>query len=150
MTRQEFIQEAALRLISARPNTPMGDIADLANALAVYIYKDEPEAPSEPAKPAPPVSASSDFKSDSLEDLLREVDRIEAADVEERKKSGMYCQMAGFAVRLANVLRREKVETVGELMALGSRGMIRKQDVGPGCISLLKRAFENLYNIKNW
>lgn len=150
MTKQEFIQEAALRLIGARPTESVYEIHRLAKTLADRVYEDEQETPSEPDQPAPAVSDPGNLRSASLYHLLNEIDKIEAADVEERKKSGFYSQMAGFGVRLANVFSREEIETVGDLLDTGSREMLKKKDVGPGCISLLRRALKNLYNIENW
>ena len=141
MNKQEFIQAAALRLISARPNTPMGDIADLANALAVYIFKDEPEAPADPAKTV------SDPNTDSIEILLDEVRKVEALFVKESKHR---TQCSGLEIRIANALHAADVDTVGDMLKHGRRWLLKQRTIGPMSVKCIDNALKNLYNIENW
>ena len=70
MTKQEFIQEAALRVIGSPSATPQA-ITDFAMELADRIYgEDEPE----PEIP---------YSDEPISNLIREIDRM---DIEERDR----------------------------------------------------------------
>ena len=148
MTRQEFIQQAALRLISARPEAMMFEISDLAVNLANCIYGIDEEASSDAFRPSPAVS---DPSKEPIQTLLTEVGRVEGLHVAERKRRNYgYAQKGGIDVRLTNAFRAEEINTVGDLLRLGSRSFLKLRNVGPHSLKFVSEALKNLYNIENW
>lgn len=153
MTKQEFIQEAALRLISARPECSMVWVADNAEQLAAFLY-DEPYPHAGRVRVVPPVT---DPKADEIEILAREVYRLE----EEMKKEmdRKYLERTGYeynhkktniASRIHKAFVAEGICTVGDMLKRGRTGILKVPKVGRMCIELIDKALCNLYNIKTW
>ena len=93
MTKHEFIQEAALRLIGARPSDSMHEIHRLAKSLADLIYPDDEEVSSDPVRPAPTVS---DLSEEPIDNLLAEVINAEHERVENKiQRHGCHFQVGG-------------------------------------------------------
>ena len=149
MTKQEFIQEAALRMISARPDALMCEIHDLAVSLANCVYgREETEPHSDQARPAPAVS---DLSKEPIDNLFTEVVKAEQERVEDKKLHwGGYFQAGGINVRVRNTLRALDVCTVGDLLKHGRIWFAKQRTIGPVCVETVDKALLNLYGIKKW
>lgn len=146
MTKFEFIQEAALRLITAKPDATMGQIADWATDLAGEFFH-EYEQPTEPEV----LTAFPD--GESVQVVAKEIARLEALDVEERKAKYRYGQKGGLDVRFLGVCKYGTgygINTVKDLIAIGRDSFSRFHNMGPKTMRLLDKALDNLYNIKSW
>ena len=136
MNKQEFTQEAALRLIN-RPDLPLADIAGAARELADQLF---PGIPAQKGNP----------ETDSIEVLLREVGRVEEQFYDKWRGSGWRVQRSGAEVRLGNILRSRDVNTVGDLMRYGRRDFQKTRGIGPHTVACVDQAFQNLYGITEW
>ena len=139
MNKKEFIIEAALRMVSQ--GMPVHNIPQAARQLADELY---PEAPIHHGKP----------DTDSIEVLLKEVERLENEKVNEQKERhrdmNWTFQRSGFAVRLHKVFESEDIHTVGDLLQRGRREFLKMRNVGKTSVELIDQALANLYNITTW
>lgn len=145
MTKQEFIQEAALRLISGRPDMKIEDIPHLAHYIASRIYTDKEEKPLRR-----PVSVLTDSP---IQTLLDEIARMEArtkAEYEQDMEPGRYYQRVGYAANLRKLFKAEGISTVGDLLKRGRTGCLKIPRVGCKSIEHIDKALEKLYNVINW
>lgn len=138
MNKQEFIQEAALRLIN-RPDMPLADIAGAARELADQLF---PGVPAHKGNP----------ETDSIAVLLKEVQRVEDQKVNEQKKrSNVYRQRGGLDIRLHNFfISPNNIETVGDLLRHGRRELQKGLNIGPHTVECVDQALQNLYGITEW
>ena len=149
MNRQEFIQEAALRLISARPDIRMFDAWQLAESLAGYIY---------PEKEQEPEILSCIPDGEGIQAVISEIDRLDAEDKkklqEERDRDfpGLYhhYQKSGYGVRVKNICTINNIVTVKDLVDFGRAKFLAQRNMGGKCVEVIDRALMNLYNIKYW
>lgn len=137
MNKNEFIIEAALRMVGNYQGVTMEDIAGMARDLADELY---PEAPIHHGKP----------DTDSIEVLLKEVAKVEEQHVEELKKDYRYRQKGGLDIRLRNAIASCSIETVGDLLKYGRRELQKTRNVGPHTVECVDEALLNLYNITTW
>lgn len=150
MTKQEFIQAATLKLLPQEYGESVDYIADYVKNLADAVYEvcDKDAEPSDAFRPSPTVS---DPSKEPIQTLLTEVGRVEGLHVAERKlRSYGYAQKGGIDVRLTNAFRAEEINTVGDLLRLGSRSFLKLRNVGPHSLKFVSEALKNLYNIENW
>ena len=153
MTKQEFIQEAALRLITAWPNCcdMAKDIPDTARALADELYKEE-EQEAEPEKP------SDSLDKESVNKVADEIARLEAEDVvlKNDKLGSKVHKKAGLDIRFLTVCRAQYssyescISTVKELVDCGRVAFARRKNMGPLTLRYVDKALENLYGITSW
>lgn len=152
MTKQEFIQEATLRLISARPDYLMQEIAELAVKLAGYIY---PEEKVQEQKQQDNGGHFSKY-SDNIKTLIDELARIDSEYVqqqyEDAKKRGMNWkfQKSGFAMKVSHACDMNNIKTVYDLMEFGRKNFISQRYIGDKCTNAVDKALKNLYNIRKW
>ena len=150
MTKQEFTQEAALRLISVRPSAPMCEILDLARNLADGIYADNGLQP-EPERVVYGVDAD-----EPIENLLREIDRLDAEGVRLKKAKGKAegwgwnPQKSGFAEKVRKTCRWLGFENVPDLIIFGKNSFRKQSFIGEKCCNVVDEALKNLYNITSW
>lgn len=146
MTKQEFIQEAVLRLLSleVKPIEEVGDYVNYATRLADAVFQEEAIVKEE---------AMLQF-SDPIQKLLDEIDRI---DLEEAKKkieeyrttgySFRKVNKSGRSVRLSNIFNEHKIKTIGDLLKMGRAELSRTRNVGSICVFRVCDALRNLYGI---
>lgn len=139
MTKQEFIQEAALRLINALTEYTMQEVAMYAKQLADEVYGKEKEEPEIP------------YSDEPISNLIREIDRID----EEQKKihnefSRWKYTKKGHAKIAQHACERENINSIAELLAFGRYHFLGIHNVGPMVVNSIDEALENLYNIKSW
>lgn len=162
MTKNEFIQEAALRLITAWSDAgsfTTEELAQAAKQIADNVWEqfddDKPEKSDEPA-----------YNSDTVQVLMKEIARIEKEEIDEKNrksredaaKHGWCCytyQSSGADVRFVNICRDERrcqvrIDTIGELISCGRNNFSRRLGVGKKTLELIDKTLENLYNIKTW
>ena len=131
----------------------MTEVAELATALADFIYKEEEQQ--EPATDVSPVIT------DSVHVVAKEMDRLEVEDVKnqnaENKAKGFFCRYykSGVCVRFLNTCRdirtgKKRIETVAELLEEGRTEFSRRHNMGYVTMKYLDKALENLYNITVW
>jgi len=144
MTKQEFIQEAALRILGSHFACTMREVAENARRLADEIYGEQ-AAPSGTAGTAP------DLSGEPIELLLEEVDKVEQDRVEDKiRRHGCRFQKGGIHVRVVKVFSAFDIRTVGELLKRSRGWFARQLTIGPLCVETVDRALDNLYGIKEW
>ena len=145
MTKNDFMLEVALRLITARPDLSMGEIADLASDLAGEFFHEEDQP--EPETP---------YINEPISVVIKEIDRI---DIEERDKKNEDARAlghrwsyskCGHAAIVRTACNRESIETVAGLLAFGRDNFLGIYNVGKKVLVSVDKALENLYDIKNW
>ena len=98
--------------------------------------------------------ADPDYANDKLMDkIYHEIDRLDIQEREENKKNypdwGAF-QKNGNAVRFMNVAKDHNIETVGQLLEVGSARFKQFRNMGSLCINRISEALDNLYGIKSW
>ncbi len=139
MTKQEFIIEAVLRMISNNTAASYSSLVEEATKLADELF--------------PEKEAKND---DTISALLKEIDRIE--EEEKRKESeklraeGYSCsaQKGGYGVRLSKVFEKKEIYTIEDLLKVRRTNFNRLQNVGEKSTRLVDLALQNLYGIKSW
>ena len=94
-----------------------------------------------------------DDNSDNIMVLYEELDRLETAQREQDKKDcpgwGVY-QKKGNACRFINICKANDINTVGQLLDMGSQRSLSLRYVGRNTIEDVSKALDNLYGIKHW
>ena len=98
--------------------------------------------------------ADPDYANDKLMDkVYHEIDRLDIQEREENKEKypdlGAF-QKNGNAVRFMNVAKDHNIETVGQLLEVGSARFKQFRNMGSLCINRISEALDNLYGIKSW
>ena len=98
--------------------------------------------------------ADPDYANDKLMDkIYHEIDRLDIQEREENKKNypdwGAF-QKNGNAVRFMNVAKDHNIETVGQLLEVGSARFKQFRNMGRLCANRISEALDNLYGIKSW
>lgn len=157
MTKNEFIQEAALRILARDSQSSMISIADYAAELAEEVWKrfgDEPQT----AEPEVLTWVDTD---DTIQVVAKEIARIEKAEVDEKnlqlKARGGWGKfsVSGANVRFVNACHcirygHKSINKVEELIAEGRHEFSRRHGAGNKLMDLLDKALENLYGLKGW
>lgn len=128
MTKKEFLHEAALRLLATEMTAQ--EIAAKARELADELF-------GECTIDMPQVYAES-LNEEPIETLLKEIDRIDVEEREERKKQNeredrwwrSHEQKSGYSVRLTKVFRANNIQTIGDLIRMRSHNFMRLKNVG--------------------
>ena len=152
MTKQEFIQEAALRLITATDvrYSVLEEKAKMARILADEVWNQfDDEQEEEP---------TSSFENDSVQVVAKEIARLEAEDVElENDKLGSKVHhKAGLDIRFLTVCRAQYssyescISTVKELVDCGRVAFARRKNMGPLTLRYVDKALYNLFGITSW
>ena len=121
MTKQEFIEQAVLRLITATSLT-CNEVVHRASQVASLIYDDEKEHED--------TTAGKDFKNESLAALLKEVDRL---DVLSNKNSKV--KRRGYAKTFARVCSSWDINTIKDFNNSGKTTLLTLGKVGLGQVS---------------
>ena len=130
MTKNEFMMEAALRLIVAKPQEDMSRIADMAEELTERIMQ----------------KTSSNLKFyDSADDVVNSAPVNDVVVHIERQG-----RCSGYGVKLDRVFRANNIQTVGDLLHIGSRALRSYRNVGAGSLSRISDALYELYKINEW
>ena len=149
MTKNEFMQEAALRILSRDSESSMISIADCAAELTEEVWNrlegnDEQKTPT---------AVSSEY---SIHMLAKEIARLEHEYVlkknEELLSKGHHCsvQKAGADIRFLNVCNYEGIVTVSDLLSCGRVSFRNKRNIGEQTLQFVDKSLESLYNIKAW
>ena len=91
--------------------------------------------------------------SDNIMVLYEELDRLETAQRERDKKEhpnwGCY-QKKGNACRFANTCKANDINTVAQLLDMGSQRFMSLKYIGRNVIEDVSKALDNIYGIKHW
>ena len=94
-----------------------------------------------------------DDNSDNIMVLYEELDRLETAQREQDKKDcpgwGVY-QKKGNACRFINICKANDINTVAQLLDMGSQRFMSLRYIGRNVIEDVSKALDNLYGIKHW
>lgn len=162
MTKQEFIQEAALRLITANTEVPVSFVAELAKELADEIFKEGEQPVEEPQQEQPkekPKTTASQYFYQPISTLVNEVDRLDREEIiriknDFKAKHGHELKTKskiGYGARLKTTCTIHlHISTVGELLSLGRINFYGHYVVGQRTIQLIDQALFNLYGITEW
>jgi hydroxymethylpyrimidine pyrophosphatase-like HAD family hydrolase len=95
----------------------------------------------------------SDYENESIFVVSKEIDKIDIQEREEKKKttSGrVNYQKNGYEIRFLNACKANGIETVGQLIAFGSKFFEESRNFGKKCCDILSQALNNLYGIEKW
>ena len=95
------------------------------------------------------------YENDLLRDtVFPEIERLEKEYQNERNKNITNTRWRyikkGTAMRFMTIARQNDVETVGQLLAVGSVKFLQFHNMGKNCLNRVSQALENLYDIKKW
>ena len=130
MNREEFLMEAALRLITAKPEKEVSEIAGMANELTEQVFAKTEELP----------ITNENWYGKSF-------DTIPVSNITGCIERNHRC---GYSARLERVFRENNIKTVGDLLHIGRQAFKWFRDVGTGSLRRIDEALEELYNIKGW
>lgn len=136
MTKQDFIEQAVLRLIT-ETSLSCNEVVHRASEVASLIYDDE--AVSEDA------TAGKEYENESLAALFREVERL---DILYNKKSKV--EKRGYAKKFARVCNVYEIETIKELLKIGSYNLKDARGMGAANLAIVSEALYSLYGIDKW
>lgn len=150
MTKDEFIQETALRLITAWANTSFTpeNIASTAKQITDSVWNLFDEEKEE----LPAISAKATQDEDKVSVLANEIETLERLYVNEKneKYGTSRFQVSGLNIRFLNVCYVEGIKTVDDLLACGRNRFLKIRNVGKLTVKFLDSALDNLYGIKTW
>lgn len=147
MTKNEFIQEAALRILARDSESSMISIADYAAELAYEVWKrmDKDTKPMEIKEVKMAVPDMDDHR--SIVALANEINRLE----HERMKDKNYrIRTARTHARFLRVCDQYNVESVSDLLQCGRASFRYFHNVGPLTMSLVDEALRTLYGMDVW
>ena len=131
MTKDEFLMEATLRLITAKPQASMLEIADMGKDLTNQVFN---------------IIAES-----ALEDNMFWDKAIDKASISTIiSQIGKNRWDPGYRVRLTRIFKENNITTVGDLLRIGRQDFRKIREVGGGAISRIDDALEELFNLQNW
>ena len=159
MTKNEFIQEAALRLISACADAgsfTTENVAAAAKALADEVWKqfdDEAEVLS--GSPAEGEILAIIPDNEPIQTVANEISRLETLELQAKRAhyDTTYYQSGGLDIRFLNVCKRydgPHIKTVKDLIDFGRHNFTELRNIGPHTMKRVDQALDNLYNIKSW
>ena len=132
MKREEFLIEAALRLITAKPEEKISEIAYMANDLTERIFDKVQQQ-----------------EADSERWWSEEVDKAPVNVIIEQIEKSSW-RSTGYSVRLTRIFNDGNINTVGDLLRVGRHVFKKYRDVGVGSITRIDDALEELYNFQSW
>jgi hypothetical protein len=95
----------------------------------------------------------SEYENESIFVVSKEIDKIDIQERDEKKKtlSGrVHYQKNGYEIRFLHACKVNGIETVGQLIELGSKFFEKSRFVGKKCCDILSQALNNLYGIEKW
>ena len=157
MTKNEFIQEAALRLITAWAGCSFTseNVADAAKQIADEVWKLFDEQPATGGSPAEAEVLEAFPDNEPIQTLAKEIARLETLELQAKRahNNTTYYQKVGLDIRFLNVCKFgcvREIDTVKDLIDFGRHEFSRLRNIGPHTMKLVDQALENLYNIKSW
>lgn len=136
MTKQEFIEQAVLRLITETSLNSI-EVVQRASECASLIYDDEKE--NEDA------TAGKDYENESLVALFEKVDWL---DVLNNKNSKV--RRRGYAKMFSRVCASRDINTVKDLLKVGSYNLKDARNMGATILAIVSEALYSLYGIDKW
>lgn len=124
--------EAALRLITAKPEEEIFEIAYMANDLTERIFDKVQQQ-----------------EADSERWWSEEVDKAPVNVIIEQIEKSSW-RSTGYGVRLTRIFNDGNINTVGDLLRVGRHVFKKYSDVGVGSITRIDDALEELYNFQSW
>lgn len=135
MTKQEFIEQAVLRLIT-EASLSCNEVVNRASEVASLMY-DEKEHED--------TTAGKDYMNESLAALFKEVDRL---DVLSNKNSKV--KRRGYAKTFARVCSSWCINTIKDLLQVGSYNLRDARNIGAANLAIVSEALYSLYGIDKW
>lgn len=136
MTKQEFIEQAVLRLITETSLNSI-EVVHRASECASLIYDDEKENEDS--------TAGKDFENESLVALFKEVERL---DILSNRNSKI--KKRGYAKQFARVCRYLEINTIKDLLKTGSYNLKDARSIGKANLAIVSEALYSLYGIDKW
>lgn len=136
MTKQEFIEQAVLRLIT-EASLSCNEVVKRASEVASLIYDDE--------KKNEDTTAGKDYMNESLAALFKEVDRL---DVLSNKNSKV--KRRGYAKTFSRVCSSRDINTIKDLLQVGSYNLRDARNIGAANLAIVGEALYSLYGIDKW
>lgn len=131
MTKEEFLQEVTLRLIAAKPQASVDDIAFMAKDITRQVFNAVVEM---------------EMARTSWWDTILERTPIAAVTSHIESK----WRVGGYGAKLSRIFKENDIKTVGNLLKLGRDKFRKIRNVGCGSLTHIDEALEDLYDIKGW
>ena len=147
MTKQEFIQQAALILLQHKYGESVDYLADYVKNYADAIYE---LCGQQQENPNPEVMAGC-AADEPIENLLREIDRLDGESTRQlREKSSCYFQKGGYAAKVRRICENYDFVHVPNFIDFGKGFFEKERGIGEKCCAVVDQALKNLYNITSW
>ena len=144
MTKNEFMQEAALRAFGLEPYRNFDIIIKLSKDFTEAFFNATEQQEQESA-------SSDDYLSRSIQEVIDEVDRL---DLKASRKRGADIlgrfSKAGYAKKINSFCDMISATTVGDLIKYGKNNAMESYRIGIGSIHIVDTALKNLYGIEEW
>ena len=131
MKKEEFLMEATLRLIAAKPQASMSEIAGMAKELTEKVFNTANEM---------------ELEAETFWD--KAIDKAPISTVISQIGNNRWDP--GYRVRLTRIFKENNITTVGDLLRIGRQDFRKIREVGGGAISRIDDALEELFNLQNW
>lgn len=122
MTREEFLIEVTLRLVSTRVDCSPATIIDMAEELTNSVFSSDTS------------SCNKDINNQPIQKVIQNVD-----------KHTPPC--SGFVKRITKVFKENNINTVGDLLKVGQYNFMNFKFVGRGMVNQISIALDELYGI---
>lgn len=136
MTKQEFFEQAVLRLIT-ETSLSCNEVVHRASEVASLIYDDE--AVSEDA------TAGKDYENESLAALFEKVNWLDVLHNNNQK-----VKKRGYAKTFSRVCASMDINTVKDLLKVGSYKLKDARNMGAASLAIVSEALYSLYGIDKW
>ena len=136
MTKQEFIEQAVLRLIT-ETSLNCNEVVHRAKDVASLMYDDEAVNGD--------AMAGKEYENESLAALISKVDWL---DVLNNKNSKVLRR--GYAKTFSRVCASWDINTIKDLLKVGSYGLKDARNMGPANLAVVSEALYSLYGIDKW
>ena len=123
--------EATLRLIAAKPQASMSEIADMAKELTEKVF-----------------NTANEMELEAVTFWNKAIDKAPISKV--ISHIGKNRWDPAHRVRLARIFKENNITTVGDLLRIGRQDFRKIRGVGGGAISRLDDALEELFNLQTW
>ena len=122
MTKEEFLIEVTLRLVSTRVDCSPATIIDMAEELTNSVFSSDTS------------SYNKDINNQPIQTVIQNVDKNTYPG-------------SGFVKRITKVFKENNINTVGDLLKVGQYNFMNFKFVGRGMVNQISIALDELYGI---
>lgn len=122
MTREEFLIEVTLRLVSTRVDCSSSEIIDMAEKLTNSVFGSDNSG------------YNKDVNNQPIQTIIQNVDKNTYPS-------------SGYVKRITKVFKENNINTVGDLLKIGRYNFMNFKFIGKGMVSQISIALNELYDI---